>query len=297
MRIRVSLGIPPSSPGPGEAGAETRAERDGGAEHDRRMTLRLGFAITPDLPPERFRPLARDIERAGFDELWVWEDCFAESGIAAAALALGVTEHVTVGIGLMPAPLRTVALAAMEIATLERAIPGRLIAGVGHGVQSWMEQAGVRVESPITLLREYTVALRRLLAGERVSFDGRYVHLDGVQLTWPPAGKVPLMLGGRGPVSLRLAGELGDGILLASELTTDEVRASVETARESAGGDGGPVVLMLVAEAGEPAEIAARLRDLEAAGVTTVVVTDGEDDSDVEGLIDFYGREVRPLLA
>ncbi|HEY4214081.1 MAG TPA: LLM class flavin-dependent oxidoreductase, partial [Steroidobacteraceae bacterium] len=260
------------------------------------MTLRLGFAITPDLPPERFRPLARDIERAGFDELWVWEDCFAESGIAAAALALGATERITVGIGLMPAPLRTVALAAMEIATLDRAIPGRLIAGVGHGVQSWMEQAGVRVESPITLLREYATTLRRLLAGERVSFDGRYVQLDGVQLTWPPTATVPLMLGGRGPASLRLAGELGDGILLASELTTDEVRASVAAAREGADGGGagresGPVVLMLAAEPGEPVEIAARLRDLESAGVTTVVVTDGEDASDVEGLIDFYGRE------
>ncbi|HEY4153704.1 MAG TPA: LLM class flavin-dependent oxidoreductase, partial [Pseudolysinimonas sp.] len=255
------------------------------------MTLRLGFAITPDLPPERFRPLARDIEHAGFDDLWVWEDCFAESGIAAAALALGATERVTVGIGLMPAPLRTVALAAMEIATIDRAIPGRLIAGVGHGVQSWMEQAGVRVESPITLLREYTVALRRLLAGERVSFDGRYVQLDEVQLTWPPTATVPLMLGGRGPVSLRLAGELGDGILLASELTTDEVRASVQTARGGGAGDGGPVVLMMAAEPGEPVEIAARLRDLESAGVTTVVVTDGEDASDVEGLIDFYGRE------
>lgn len=261
------------------------------------MTLRLGFAITPDLPPERFRPLAQEIEWAGFDELWVWEDCFAESGIAAAALALGATNRVTVGIGLLPAPLRTVALAAMEIATLDRAIPGRLIAGVGHGVQSWMEQAGVRVESPVTLLREYTTALRRLLAGERVSFEGRYVHLDGVQLTWPPTATVPLMLGGRGPVSLRLAGELGDGILLASELTTAEVRASVAAARNGAEDEGTPVVLMLAGEHGDAAETAARFSELESAGVTTLVVTDGEDPSDVEGLIDFFAREVRPLLA
>jgi alkanesulfonate monooxygenase SsuD/methylene tetrahydromethanopterin reductase-like flavin-dependent oxidoreductase (luciferase family) len=260
------------------------------------MTLRLGFAITPDLPPERFRPLARSIERVGFDELWVWEDCFAESGTASAALALGATERITVGIGLLPAPLRTVALAAMEIATLERAIPGRLIAGVGHGVQSWMEQAGVRVESPITLLREYTVTLRRLLAGERVSFDGRYVRLDGVQLTWPPAAAVPMMLGGRGPVSLRLAGELGDGVLLASELTAEEVRASIATVREGSGGREAPVVLMLAAEQGAPSALAARLRELEAAGVTSVVVT-AEGATDIDTVIDIYGREVRPLLA
>ena len=261
------------------------------------MTLRLGFAITPDLPPERLRPLAREIERAGFDDLWVWEDCFAESGIAAAALALGATERVTVGIGLMPAPLRTVALTAMEIATLDRAIPGRLIAGVGHGVQSWMAQAGVRVGSPVTLLREYTVALRRLLAGERVSFEGRYVHLDEVQLAWPPAAAVPLMLGGRGPVSLRLAGELGDGTLLAGGLSVEEVQDAVSHSREGGAPEGRPVIATVSGAVGDPPAIAARLREFEAVGATTVVVTAGLDHSDVEGLIRFLGREVLPLLA
>ena len=260
------------------------------------MTIRLGFAITPDLPPERFRPLAREIEGAGFDEIWVWEDCFAESGIASAALVLGATETVTVGIGLMPAPLRAVTLAAMEIATLDRAIPGRLIAGVGHGVQSWMAQAGVRVDSPITLLREYTVALRGLLAGEQVTVDGRYVHLDRVELAWPPEAPVPLMLGGRGPVSLQLAGELGDGTLLAGELSPEGVRQAAELSREGGRGDG-PLVATVSGVSGTAEAVAARLREFEAAGATTIVVADGLDDSDVEGLIRFLGREVRPLLA
>ena len=56
-------------------------------------------------------------------------------------------------------PLRNVALTAMEIATLARLFPGRLTVGVGHGVLDWMSQVGGRVESPMTLLREYTAAL------------------------------------------------------------------------------------------------------------------------------------------
>ena len=52
--------------------------------------------------------------------MWLWEDCFAESGIATAAAALAWTERLTVGIGLLPVPLRNVALSAMENATLER---------------------------------------------------------------------------------------------------------------------------------------------------------------------------------
>jgi 5,10-methylenetetrahydromethanopterin reductase len=185
--------------------------------------MRLGFAFTPPMPPERIRPVARAVEAAGLDELWVWEDLFTESGIATAALALGATERITVAIGLMPVPLRNVALTAMELATLERAIPDRLIAGIGHGVLPWMAQVGARVASPVTLLREYAQALRGLLDGETVTVDGRYVHLEGAALGWPPLRRLPLMIGGGGPVTQRLAVELGDGLLLANALTLDEV--------------------------------------------------------------------------
>jgi alkanesulfonate monooxygenase SsuD/methylene tetrahydromethanopterin reductase-like flavin-dependent oxidoreductase (luciferase family) len=42
---------------------------------------------------------------------------------------------VSVGIGLLPVPLRNVAITAMEAATLHRLFPNRLLLGVGHGVQ------------------------------------------------------------------------------------------------------------------------------------------------------------------
>ena len=38
----------------------------------------------PQFPPERLRGIARTADEAGLDELWLWEDCFWESGIAAA---------------------------------------------------------------------------------------------------------------------------------------------------------------------------------------------------------------------
>lgn len=285
------------------------------------MNLRLGFAFTPVMPPERVRPVARAVEAAGLDELWVSEDCFTESGIATAALALGATERVKVAIGLLPAPLRNVALTAMELATLDRAIPGRLIAGIGHGVQPWIEQAGARVDSPVTLLREYADALRRLLDGETVSVEGRYLRLDRVALGWPPERKIPLMIGGRGPVTLRLAAELGDGVLLANALSVDEIVEASAIA-----GQGTPLVVTVIAATGEGAAervgadllswrtdadpgsqryaivggdaftIATFLNELGALGVTSVAIEAARDEPDVDGLIAFLGREVRPLL-
>ena len=108
-------------------------------------TPTLAAIFTPDLPPERLGAVASAADAAGLAQLWIWEDCFKESGIATATAILATTRQVTVGIGLLPVPLRNVALTAMEIATLARLFPGRLTVGVGHGVLDWMSQVGARV--------------------------------------------------------------------------------------------------------------------------------------------------------
>jgi len=87
---------------------------------------RFGVVIRPDFTPESIGPLARLAEEAGIDEVWLWEDCFLQGGIAQAAAALAATETVRVGVGVMPAPLRSVVATAMEIAALDRMFPGRL---------------------------------------------------------------------------------------------------------------------------------------------------------------------------
>jgi alkanesulfonate monooxygenase SsuD/methylene tetrahydromethanopterin reductase-like flavin-dependent oxidoreductase (luciferase family) len=133
----------------------------------------LAAIFPPTQAPERLGAVAAAAEASGLPELWVWEDCFSESGIATATAILAATSHVRVGIGLLPVPLRNVALTAMEIATVARLFPGRLVAGVGHGVLDWMSQVGAGVSSPLTLLREYTAALHALLHGEAVTTHGR----------------------------------------------------------------------------------------------------------------------------
>ena len=102
----------------------------------------LAAIFPPTQAPERLAPAASAAEAAGLAQLWVWEDCFYESGIATATAILATTSRVTVGIGLLPVPLRNVALTAMEIATMARLFPGRLTAGIGHGVRTgWSRSA------------------------------------------------------------------------------------------------------------------------------------------------------------
>ncbi|MCL7428515.1 LLM class flavin-dependent oxidoreductase [Streptomyces sp. YS415] len=286
----------------------------------------LGAIFRPQLPPENLRSIARLADDSGLEELWLWEDCFREGGISAAAAALAWTERVRVGIGLLPVPLRNVAVTAMETATLERMFPGRAVLAVGHGVQDWMGQVGARVESPVTLLREHLLALRALLRGERLTTEGRYVRLDDVGLDWPPARPVPVLAGVTGPRSLRLSGEAADGTLLTASNPPDGVRRArqlIEEGRESAGRtDAHPVVVYLLAAtgahaadrlrkeltdegvadvpglgvAGDAAAVAEAVQRLAEAGADTVVLQPTADEPDPEGFVRFAAEKVRPLV-
>ncbi|HWN31419.1 MAG TPA: LLM class flavin-dependent oxidoreductase [Pseudonocardia sp.] len=222
----------------------------------------LGAVFRPQLAPERLRAVATVADEVGLEQLWLWEDCFYESGIASAAAALAWTERVRVGVGLLPVPLRNVALTAMEAATLHRMFPGRVGLGVGHGVQDWMGQTGTRVDSPLTLLREYLGALRALLRGERVSTEGRYVRLDDVALVWPPRTPPPVLAGAQGPRSLRLTGEAADGTVLDASVSPDGVRralALIDEGRAAAGRTGYHEVVVYLHTATGP-DAAQRLR-------------------------------------
>ncbi len=200
---------------------------------DTEASVSVGVVFRPQLPPEHLVEAASAADQYGLDELWLWEDCFLEAGVSMAATALASSQRLVVGIGLLPVPLRNVALTGMELATLARLFPERVVAALGHGVQEWMCQVGARVDSPMTLLREYTEALTSLLAGQRVTRGGRYITLHDVQLGWPPAAPFPVLIGGVGPKTLQLAGELADGMVLTGGTTPDQVKAAV---REVAAG-------------------------------------------------------------
>jgi 5,10-methylenetetrahydromethanopterin reductase len=260
--------------------------------------------IFPPQAPEQISPVAQAAEQAGLAQLWIWEDCFKESGIATAATMLATTSRMTVAIGLLPVPLRNVALTAMEVATLARLFPGRLVVGVGHGVQDWMGQAGVRAGSPMTLLREYVTALSALLRGERVTTRGQYVQLDDVALDFPPLIVPPLLIGGIRPRTVALAGELADGLIMPGGLSPDDVRTAAgqfgQARRErpaDSRGRGDVVVFVAAPAKSPPAEIAATANEYGAAGATHVAVLPAEDDADVARFAGVLGREVSPLVA
>ncbi|GAA4560851.1 hypothetical protein GCM10023175_71720 [Pseudonocardia xishanensis] len=156
-----------------------------------------------------------------------------------------------------------------------------------------MGRVGARAESPVTLLREYTPAVRGLLDGDRLDVRGRYVHLDAVALDDPVPDVPPLLIGARGPRSVRLAGEVADGLLLDAVATPESVRTArnaVDAARSGAGIEGAAEVVVFVETTPEDARAA--VDRFAAAGADAVVLLAPEDDPDPEPLIAALTRHV-----
>jgi alkanesulfonate monooxygenase SsuD/methylene tetrahydromethanopterin reductase-like flavin-dependent oxidoreductase (luciferase family) len=173
----------------------------------------IGAAL-PRVPHRELVAQGRALEAAGFDELWLVEDCFQYGGVSSAAAILASTERIGVGVGLFPVAVRNPAILAMELATIAELFPGRMTAGVGHGVESWMRQIDARPANRLVALQELLIVVRRLLAGERVTLDGRWAHLDDVALDQPPGVPPPLVVGTTGARGIAIAAEHGDGLLL-----------------------------------------------------------------------------------
>jgi alkanesulfonate monooxygenase SsuD/methylene tetrahydromethanopterin reductase-like flavin-dependent oxidoreductase (luciferase family) len=199
---------------------------------------RIGVLFDRERAPEELAAFAAGVEQAGADDLWVVEDLGWAGSITSAAIALAATEHLRVGIGIAPVALRNPALLAMELATLARAYPGRLVAGLGHGVAEWMRQVGAEAGSKLALLEETIVAVRGLLGGETVVLKGREVTVDGLRLVHPPERVPPLVTGVVRPKSLELSGRVADGTILAEGIGPERIAAALEPiGRGRAAGD------------------------------------------------------------
>ncbi len=184
----------------------------------------LGVIFHPAFLPETLADYARRAEAAGFDELWLWDDCFQPGALTSATVALAATQRLKVGIGIVPAPAYNPLFATMEITTLARVFPGRFLPGFGHGVDSWMKQIGAAPPSSLKAIEETVDAVRRLLRGESVTMAGSYVRLDNVQMMTVPSAVPLLYVGAMREKTLQLAGRVGDGTILTDMSSPAYVR-------------------------------------------------------------------------
>ncbi len=183
------------------------------------------------LPLGDLTALARAADDAGYASIWTPE-VGSRDAIALAALYGQSTRRATIGTGVIPLYSRNVASLSLSVATAAEACEGRFVLGLGAGhsfaAQAWF---GAEWRRPRKRMRETVEVLRRVLSGERVSHDGEF-KLAGLHLgSNPPA--VPIYLAALSPASLRLAGDVADGVIL-NWLPPEGIEKAALLAREAA---------------------------------------------------------------
>jgi len=103
---------------------------------------------------------------------------------------------------------------AAAIATLNEISNGRALLGFSAGDPIFLETVGIKQHMPVTAVKESVYIIRKLLAGEKVNFNGKCFSCRGARLRFKPANKVPIYLGGRRQKMLELAGSVADGALI-----------------------------------------------------------------------------------
>jgi alkanesulfonate monooxygenase SsuD/methylene tetrahydromethanopterin reductase-like flavin-dependent oxidoreductase (luciferase family) len=176
-------------------------------------------------------------ESLGYETVYVTHIAGRESLTVLTAYALA-TSRIRVGTGVVPIYTRTPATMAQTAATIDELSGGRLTLGLGVShrpvVEGWHGQS---IDRPVREMREYASIVRAILrgedppAGEKWHTGFRLVGLD-------PRPRLPLYIAALSPAMLRLAGEIGDGVLLwlcSPQYIRDVVVPEVTAGRERAG--------------------------------------------------------------
>ncbi len=158
-----------------------------------------------------------------------------------ALTAIGLnTERMTVGCTQITR-LRTPLVMAQTAAALDEVMAGRLLLAPGACTSTHARRHGLPPVDPGLALREYVESIRLILSGEEVSFHGEVVAFDDVRLGFEPQRKnIPMFIPATSRKGLRIAGEIGDGVVLnaicSPEYSANAIRI-IRDAAEAAGRD------------------------------------------------------------
>lgn len=174
---------------------------------------RVGLYFTASIPLRDELVYAKVAEMHGFTSVWQGESrTERDSTIAVAAIA-AVTNRIKVGTGVLHTWTRNVVTLATSFTTLDELSDGRACLGIGALWEPMASKIGIERRKPILAVKEYVTVLRKLFAGEEVTYNGEFVRVNGVRLERRPKN-VPVYVGATGFQMMETAAQVADGVLL-----------------------------------------------------------------------------------
>ncbi|MFQ5860577.1 MAG: LLM class flavin-dependent oxidoreductase, partial [Dehalococcoidia bacterium] len=145
-------------------------------------------------------------------------------GLATERMTLGCTQIVR---------LRSPIVMAETLVSLDELTRGRMILSPGACTTSHARRYGLEPMDPGLTLTEWVKAIRLLITGEKVTFEGKVVKFWDVELGWRPIRKhIPLWIPATSRTGLRIAGKIGDGVLLNATCSPEYSANAIKIVRE-----------------------------------------------------------------
>lgn len=171
-------------------------------------------------------------EAKGFDAVYQAESRLVREAVVPMAAFAAVTDRIHIGSGVVASWTRNAALLASTFSTLDDLAPGRAILGIGAWWDPLAKKVGIDRVRPLKQMREMVESVRALLNDEHVTYQGEFVHLDGVELDYVHQERrpkdVPIYIGATGPKMMELAGEIADGVVLNYLVSPDYNKRAME---------------------------------------------------------------------
>jgi 5,10-methylenetetrahydromethanopterin reductase len=193
---------------------------------------RMAIYLQDAHPIREGMAFAQYAESRGFEAVWQAESRLVREATVPMAAFASVTNNIKVGSGVVDCWSRNPARLAATFSTLDDLAPGRVILGIGAWWDPLAQKVGISRAKPLRAMREIVTNVRALLHNENVTFNGEFVHFDGIELDYVYQERrpkdVPIYIGATGMQMMELTGEIADGVVLNYLVSPDYNKQAME---------------------------------------------------------------------
>ena len=170
--------------------------------------MKFGIEFVPQIPLDELVRLVKIAEDVGFEYAWITDHYNNKNVYETLALIAAETETIKMGPGVTNPYVRSPAISASAIATIDEISNGRATFGIGPGDKATFDALGIAWDKPVSTIKAAIADINTLLAGEKTEAGAALGGAKKVQ------DAIPIYMGAQGPKMLETAGEIADGVLI-----------------------------------------------------------------------------------